>query len=1060
MKDDLLLRFTCLFLTLFVLLHCSGENTSQQDFKNRLDSIDLIAEFAEKDFSRAEQLAKDAWYDSSLFYFEKANVIYEKLAHEKDDIALWKKYIECQIGIASNFEKLGKFELVISNLNEVLEIALSKFGEYHLELAKCFQLMATARMYQASHEEALELNNKALRIRIKMAGNTSQEVSDSYQSIADHYVQRSNPLRAIEYYNKALALRRSLLGENHESVAATLNGIGNAYWQIDPNKAHEYHVKALAIRLQLYKDIHPEIAESYFNIGDNYRVWEDYDTAIDYLNKSLRIFLHFFGEMHWWTAHNYVRLGDLWLAKKDFSRAKEYYDKVLSIRLSLYGETHAQLLEAYEHLTDFYTEAGRHVQAIEYLKKALSIRYDLTAENHTYYAYNYYKLGAIYFDIANYNKAMKCFRKSLEILQRLIGEKHLWIAESYKGLGDIYFKQRDIKSALKYYQQSIVSLVSDFNDSSIFANPPLQNIISESHLLDLLIAKSAAFEAQYKFKSNDLRDLRMSQEALIIALSLVDQMRRSYKAEGSKLLLSQHAKEIYEKAIQSTLRLSRLTKDKTYENLLFTIAEKSKSGILLESLIESRAKKFAGIPTNLLERERQIRGELSFSEKRFYLEQARGKDTDSTSLAFWQDSLFRQNQEYQALLQTFERDYPDYYNLKYNVNTISVEQVQEQILDGNTVLVEYFTGQDSIFIFVITQTSFVLTTVSKGDALEAIVENLREGIIKQDYSLYVNNAHKLYQILVEPVRERLSATNLIIIPDGIISTVPFETVLAKHVRTESGMNDFITLPYLVRDFSINYCYSATLLHEVIKTKSHIPRYDYLGFAPVFPDGVTSDTRRTEFLNANLATGSKRNLRWASGSLPNSEIEVKSISELFRNEYGFFDRLFGKKSKLYLHQEATEKNIKSSTIIDYRFVHIATHGFINEENPKLSGLLLWLDEDSSEDGILHLDEIYNLNLNADLVVLSACESGIGKVIEGEGIIGLTRGFLYAGASNLLVSLWQTSDAAAADLMVEFYSNMLRGSNKTEALRHAKFNLMDSNPEYAKPYYWSSFVLIGR
>jgi CHAT domain-containing protein len=162
----------------------------------------------------------------------------------------------------------------------------------------------------------------------------------------------------------------------------------------------------------------------------------------------------------------------------------------------------------------------------------------------------------------------------------------------------------------------------------------------------------------------------------------------------------------------------------------------------------------------------------------------------------------------------------------------------------------------------------------------------------------------------------------------------------------------------------------------------------------------------------------------------------------------------------LERRASEASLKSSRLDDYRYVHFATHGLVNEPKPKLSGLMLAPVDSPQEDDILYLGEIYNLSLNADLVVLSACETGVGKLVKGEGLIGLTRGFLYAGAANLLVSLWQVNDASTANLMIDFYQNLLAGKSKAAALREAKLRLLEQQTKYAKPYHWAPFVLIGK
>jgi CHAT domain-containing protein len=162
--------------------------------------------------------------------------------------------------------------------------------------------------------------------------------------------------------------------------------------------------------------------------------------------------------------------------------------------------------------------------------------------------------------------------------------------------------------------------------------------------------------------------------------------------------------------------------------------------------------------------------------------------------------------------------------------------------------------------------------------------------------------------------------------------------------------------------------------------------------------------------------------------------------------------------IYTHNSAKEELIKSDEIKNYKYIHIASHGFINEEKPNLSGIL-FTKEEKGEDGILYANEIYNLNLDADLVVLSACESGLGKIIKGEGLISLTRGLLFAGAKNVVVSLWRVADKSTSELMIEFYRNILNGESYSASLRQAKLKLI-KNGKYSYPLEWSPFILIGR
>jgi CHAT domain-containing protein len=426
------------------------------------------------------------------------------------------------------------------------------------------------------------------------------------------------------------------------------------------------------------------------------------------------------------------------------------------------------------------------------------------------------------------------------------------------------------------------------------------------------------------------------------------------------------------------------------------------------------------------------------------------------------------------MLQRFEKEYPEYYHLKYRVDSVSVEEVQQQIVDENTALVEYFTGKDTLFIFAITPNAFEVAAVAKDSSFERHIEQLRQGLVAQDYAGYTQPAYWLYQILLAPVAEQIRGKNLLIIPDGALSAVPFEALLTEQVA-EGNLQDYMKLPYLINEHAISYAYSATLLQQEQTRKNRATKHDYLAFAPVFANGLPAGTRGAEFFKENLAPDSSQTAAVSAtaaatasapatrirGYLPSTKKEVTGIMDAFENHYGLFERWFDNKSRVYLEKDAKEENLKLAGLGDYRYLHFATHGLVNEKNPKLSGLLLAQEDSTSkEDGILHLGEIYNLNLKADLVVLSACETGLGQIAKGEGIIGLTRGFLYAGASNLLVSLWQVSDATTADLMVDFYDKMLGGMSKSAALREAKLQMIRRHAEYARPYYWAPFILVGR
>jgi len=294
---------------------------------------------------------------------------------------------------------------------------------------------------------------------------------------------------------------------------------------------------------------------------------------------------------------------------------------------------------------------------------------------------------------------------------------------------------------------------------------------------------------------------------------------------------------------------------------------------------------------------------------------------------------------------------------------------------------------------------------------------------------------------------------LVIIPDGVLHRIPFET-LAPAV---SSKTDFKRLDYLLKHYDISYHYSAKLYLDQVRQTERRYVKDFIGFAPVFADAkisrrpVNEDTTAIETPDVYRFRGVQFNgERYAE--LKYTKREVTEIRHLFEEH--------GKSGDIFLNQDADEEMVKSEMLGDYRYVHLATHGFVDLEEPRFSGLIFSQPATlpAKEDGILFAGEAYNLHLNADLVVLSACETGFGKIYRGEGAMALTRGFLYSGARNLVTSYWSVPDKSTGELMAAFYKNILEGKNYAKSLRAAKLKQLEKEAT-AFPGQWGAFVLIG-
>ncbi len=1005
---------------------------------------------------RASELVKDLALDSARVYYEKAAGLYEKEAVQD-------KYIFCLNNIGIIFSRQGEFERARSHLHHALEIGVARLGKQRIEVANIHNTLSIVHFYKGEYEQALQFSREAVNIYVAVVGPRHARVAAAYMNAGMFYSEKSEYDQALAYYKKALDIQLATLGERSRQVTNTFHNMGIALSNKgDYEQALTCFEKSLAVKLALSLSQKPDedVANGYHEIAMVRERKGDYEQALAFYEKALAIKLAAFGPQHPQAAITYSGLGLVSLYMKEYDRALDYLKRQIAITSAISDEQHPDLCTAYNVMGRVYFEQGDYDQAMAYYHKALAIARSVFREKHVYVANSYTEIGHALRKKDRRHEALSFYQKGLTVARDVFGEVHPTVAEICIGLGSAYQDQGGYDRALDYLQQSLRANIATFKNTDPYANPPLHDMISERELLNALQNKAEVFARRYVGQSHDLKDLKTSVSTYQLAAQLIDQMRRGYKTEGAKLFLAAEAAGIYGDAIRSALQLYAATRQAEPLHTAFQFAENSKAGVMLEALAELEARQFAGIPDSLLAQEKQLRIDLNFYESSLAEEQFKREESDSAKIAQWKDRLFGFRQAYDKLLTRFEQEYPGYYNLKYQIKTASVPEVQ-QLLDDQTALVEYFTGRDSIYIFALTKSGFDIKTSPKDSSLENQITQLRHGIITQDFALYAPVAYRLYLTLLAPAADQLKSKNLIIVPDGVLSAIPFETLLTAQVEAKGNLQDYVELPYLVRECAISYAYSATLLQQEQSRKNREAKHDYLAFAPVFASGLPAGTRSGDFFTGNLTKDSSAASTRIRGYLPATKKEVTGILACFENSYGWFERWFGNKARVYLEREANEENLKSPKLGDYRYLHFATHGLINEKSPKLSGLLLaQKDSISREDGILHLGEIYNLNLNADLVVLSACETGLGQVAKGEGIIGLTRGFLYAGASNLLVSLWQVSDVTTADLMVDFYDKMLGGMSKAEALAEAKRQMIRRDPGYAKPYYWAPFILVGR
>lgn len=972
-----------------------------------------VASFVKEDtvranycFEKGDSLTFYAKYDSANFYYEKASTIYFAIASQTEKTGLWKKYVDCHNRMGDNFRIQDRHKEALNYLNKALEIGTAKLGQNHPEVATAYDNIGRVYWYKGDGDSALHFCTQALDVRQRVLEDDHPDVARSYESMGQVLRYNNQNDEALAYLQKSLMVRRQRFGENSLPVASSYHALARYfYFTKDIDELYSFANKSLTIKRRFFDENHPEIADTYNDIGNYYYYTNDYDKAIEYYDKARAINQQAYGYYHQYVARSYVNIGHVLHAKKEYDAA------IASIR-----------------------RGGHIFQAI-------------FGENQ-WVANNFQYRGEVYSSKGAFEKALECFVRSLAINEKIKGTD-FQIGRIYASMAEVHRRLHDFTNALKFCQKSIAALVPGFSDAGVYANPKLHDTVSEFYLLRTLKLKAEVLSNRYLAQSQ-IVDLQNSLSTYELASDLIDQMRSGFREEGSKLFLGEIAAGVYDGAIQTALKLERITKQQQYGAQAFALAGKSKAAVLTQLLQESRAKKFSGIPAKVLEEEAQMRASLASLQTA--IQQAK-LSQQNKKLQQLEEKYFSHKVKYDELIGRFEKNYPKYHVLKYESKAVAAAELQAA-LDDQTALLKYFVGDTAICAFVVTRSQFEIFSLKKDSTLTVTVNALANSFKNiSSNAFYIQAAAELYRRLIKPLSFNIAdKPRWIIIPDGDLYFIPFEALLEKNPASTEDVN-YSDLPFLIRKREISYQLSATLFLESQKESGKLKHSNlFVGFAPVFSKNGVLNSNILNFLtvanpdaSSYLITRDGKTL----DELKYSAQELQSIAQSFA---------FG--GRVYLYEEASEENFKAN-VKDYKYVHVATHGFINNENPKLSNLAFSQPQSSNakEDGILYSGETYNLDLNADLLVLSACQTGAGKIVKGEGLMALTRGFFYSGARNIVASLWKVYDEHTSRLMVEFYRQIAAGKSYSAALREAKLKMI-ANPETAGPQSWAGFVLIGR
>ncbi len=913
--------------------------------------------------------------------------------------------------------KAGAYQEATEMFQEVLAFA----EEQDIEEGKiqCYMRLGLLYWNVGDLKESTRLYERALQLAenygVKHYAEECQKSLAIYQLYTEGKEYRSSGKyeKSIESFEKAIVLAKEIKSEAHE--VKCLRQLSINYWDTrkfqnffklnqhalkialkQNNKREEfrclnnigiYHRKtgSYSKSLSRYEEAFrvaeemgnkEDKSEILSNIGNIHKDIGNYDRALDFLTRSLRIDKQL--DIKTSIAIDLINIGEIYRIRGLLRQNEDDYKK------SLVNFNECKLL----------------IEETRNLKKDLNLINIIEVRILN-------NIGAVHLNLMNYNSALEYFYEGYKKANEINDIEALGMILC--NLGAAYFKKENYQQAAKQYSRAI-----------IFA----EQIKAPTILWEAYFGLGQCFE-----KTNDFQKAILNYENSIIE---IDNIRSRIIIDTFKAGFARDKLHVYESLINLMFR----SNDKSIDinKKVFKIIESAKARAFLDSVGESQSNIKNKLSNDLRLKETDIIDKITSLVEQL----TDHKLTDSLRKKI-QEEYDQAENEYMLLISKMRSEIPEVADMILP-EPCHLVQVQNQLVDEKTAVVEYFLGEKQSYLFIIKKNDSFLYLLPSRDEIRKSIKGFIKELSDPPQRIYQGSlaSNRLYKELLFPIKEVLpeSIEHLIIVPDGFLYFLPFEALLMDSEKK-----------YVVEKFTISYapsCSSLLFLKEKEARLEHPKSLLAIG-------NPNYNLSRIPNARQNAASIILKEIYYDQGfdltPIPHSKKEIKNVAKLFPKE----------KRDIYLGNQATEEVIKRTSLEDYRIIHFACHSLLDEKFPFRSALVLAIDEDEEEDGFLLVREIYNLRLSADMIVLSACQTGRGRLENVEGVLGLPRIFFYCGARSVISSLWKITDKSTTQFMTYFYKYISEGKSKSQALRFAKIKMIKS--KYSHPFFWASFVLYG-
>ncbi len=907
-----------------------------------------------------------------------------------------------------------------------------------LSQANAWYFSGTCHLYRGELEQTVAAYQNALDMYLAQPAPMHTNTGRIYSNLGLIATNQGDFEQAIDYFQKAIAVWTTHHSPLFPGLAHPYNNRGMVYWnQGRYDEAKKDYQAALQLRLRTLPSNHPDIAATLNNLGLISYENGALEEAGRYFIQALHIFQQNKDTLLAATATN--NLGMIRQRQFEYADARRYYLQTLSVEEAQKPPPDAAIALTLFNIGVSWRDEGQYEQALEYFQRALQ----LTPPNHPRNPQIRSSIGRALQGLGKYSEALEAYKQAYTDQVALHGEHHHFLGTLLYNQADIALIEGDFEQAHALNKQAQLKLgyKGDKNFSKVLVLFDLCTILAqESQILNR--------SQNVKTSLDGARKTLVSAQNALLAYG---QFSRINNQPAERQIAKSAAVSTAEIAIAANYSLFQQTKDTAYWYEAFHHVGRTKSMQLLASMQEAKTLRNSAANPALLEQEQQLRTKLARLD--IDIQEKLSKTTDPTDAEIVQSTLERTLafEQHETLLKQIIAAGES----RLSIHTIPVKTIQDTILKVGQTLLEYFVGDQNIYVFLIQPKHFEVVEIPRDFPLEQWTDTLTRLGIYAYYPLpeakrsseleqnsnknYTEAAQKLYTKLVFPVKAKLTP-EVIIIPDGVIGYIPFEALLPTPPERPGR---YASYNYLLNEHRFSYCYSATLLREMLDKKHQSPpTLSVLAMAPFHSNALRPDTdidfsSQTRSVSDTLRT------------LGASAAEVGLITKQWNGT-----PCYGTAASIETFQQLASR---------YRILHLSTHAFADDRMGDYAYLALGNPNDPKLYEKLYARDLYTYTLNADMVVFSACKTGVGKLRRGEGIISMARAFSHAGAKSIVTTLWDVDDDASKDLLVDFYQQLQQGKTKDAALQQAKIDFLTKNRgdggAMMHPFFWAGFIAIG-